>query len=338
MFHKALDRWDETKARRSDAAKVVTDLILDAELAFPGSGRVDSIAKFCALAERAASDPSYFGEPGQEIADVRWEDGWITFPSDVRTGVEPNDLVVAKVTERHPSDRALVVFHHWNAVSRYPQLAHFLAWQGITVAEVALPYHLERSRPGSAHADDMLSPNLGRTLQSMRQAVLDGRKLVRILRDRGYRRVSVLGMSLGSWIAGLVAAHDRTVSGAALFLTADSLADMVWTGRATRHIRASLEGEIDLADLRRAWAPLDLERHAEELARSNLDLQLVLAERDTVVLPELSERLVEALQKAGAAPDMLRLNCGHYSLSLPPYIVRAGSGLARLVATSLERR
>ena len=36
-----------------------------------------------------------------------------------------------------------------------------------------MPYHFERSRPGAAHADYMLSANLGRTLQSVRQAVVD---------------------------------------------------------------------------------------------------------------------------------------------------------------------
>ena len=70
---------------------------------------------------------------------------------------------------------------------------------------------------------------------------------------------------------------------------------MVWTGSATRHIRASLEGEIELAELRGAWAPLSLESYADKLARHGLELQMVLAERDQVVLPALSERLVSEL-------------------------------------------
>jgi pimeloyl-ACP methyl ester carboxylesterase len=165
----------------------------------------------------------------------------------------------------------------------------------------------------------------------MRQAVLDGRQLVAVLKEHGYGKVSVLGMSLGSWVAGLVAAHDRAVERAALFLTAGSLADMVWTGRATRHIRKSLEGKIERADLRRAWGPLDLGLHADKLAREDLDLLIVLAERDTVVLPDLSEDLVAKLNAAGARPEVMRLNCGHYSLSLPPYILRAGFGVSQLL-------
>ncbi|RWP52637.1 MAG: dienelactone hydrolase-related enzyme, partial [Mesorhizobium sp.] len=114
--------------------------------------------------------------------------------------------------------------------------------------------------------------------------------------------------------------------------TAGSLADMVWTGRATRSIRDSLEPEIELTDLRRAWGPLNLENYAHSLARPGLDLQLVLAKRDKVVLPELSERFMQRLKDAGARPSISKLNCGHYSLAMPPYILLAGLSLKRFLS------
>src|SRR5690606_11353176 len=133
-------------------------------------------------------------------------------------------------TENRASDKALVMFHHWNASGYNRQIASFFAKRGITVAGIAMPYHLQRSRPGSHYADYMLSPNLGRTIQAIRQAVWDGQRLITWLKNQGYREISVLGMSLGSWVAGLVAAHDTNVSKVSLFLTAGSLADMVWAG------------------------------------------------------------------------------------------------------------
>lgn len=142
----------------------------------------------------------------------------------------------------------------------------------------------------------------------------------------------LLGQSLGAWVAGLIAAHDPAVRKAALLLSAGSLADMVWTGRATRHIRASLEAEVGLAELRRAWAPLNLENYADKLARTDLDLQFVFATRDTVVLPDLSQQLIGKLKAAGAAPGVLELNCGHYSLSLPPNVIWAGRSVLRLLS------
>jgi hypothetical protein len=120
-------------------------------------------------------------------------------------------------------------------------------------------------------------------------------------------------MSLGSWVAGLVAAHDPAVSKASLFLTAGSLADMVWTGRATRSIRESLEPAIGLTDLRQAWEPLNLENYVHGLGRSGLKLHIVLAKRDKVVLPDISQRFLQQLEAVGAKPLVVKMNCGHYS-------------------------
>lgn len=331
MYHSWLDRWDERRAQRGDAVKEEAAFALDAQLAFPSAGNGECIAGFCDLAEQAVAAGTFFNEPEGSDLDFEWHDGWIIFASSILTDTAENNVVWAKVTESRSKDRALVIFHHWNASARYGQLARFFSRRGLTVVQIAMPYHLERDRPASSHADYMLSANLGRTIQSVRQAVLDGRKLIRVLQHRGYGEVSVLGMSLGSWVAGLVAANDRAVRKAVLCLTAGSLADMVWTGRATRHIRAGLEGHIDQAQLGRAWSPLDLENYTDRMARPDLELQIVLARRDTVVLPDLSKRLTAKLQLAGARADVLELNCGHYSLSLPPYILRTGFRASRLL-------
>ena len=329
MYFSWLDRWDERRTRRRDDVKEVTGLVLDPELGFPANSGTASLDEFLDIAEKTANDPDRFFGLGDTVPDVSSDDLWVRFPSSISTGIAENDTVHAKVTKAGSSDHAVIVFHHWNASSRNAQLARFLAMQGLAVVEMAMPYHLERSRPGSSHADFMLSPNLGRTLQSVRQAVVDGRHLVGILQHAGYTSVSVLGISLGSWVAGLVAAHDPAIRRASLFLSAGSLADMVWTGGATQHIRASLEGKMELSELRRAWAPLSLGNHAARLARPGLDVQLVLAKRDRVVLPALSEEFVQQMKGRGASTYVKRLNCGHYSLALPPYAVSAGISAGR---------
>jgi dienelactone hydrolase len=334
MLHEMLDLWDERRARRGDAAKLPVPPVIDARLAFPDAPPSPDLETFCSLVERAADDPAFF-EPGPvPERDVRWTDGWLRFSSALASDLEANDTVHASVEPGGGRGHALVVFHHWNARKRSSRLARYFAKRGITVVQMAMPFHMERRRPGTENVDDILSPDLGRTLHTMRQAVLDGRALVSVLRDAGFDRVSVLGMSLGSWVAGLVAAHDDRVRCAGLFLSAGSLADMAWAGRATRHIRASLDGVVEPTQLRRTWAPLDLERHAPKLARPGLTLQFVLAKRDTVVPPELSERLVEAVRTAGADPHVRWLDCGHYSLSLPPFILMAGRSMASALSSA----
>ena len=331
MYLSWLDRWDEQRAKRGEDGKATRSFTLDAELAFPGE-RIEGIREFYARADQACADPTFFEEREGADQEVDVSDDWIRFPSGTVTDVAENNTVWAKITKSGSLDKALVIFHHWNARSRNAQIAGYLSRRGITVVEIAMPYHFERSRPGSLHADYMLSANLGRTIQAVRQAVCDGRKLIRWLKSAGYREISVLGMSLGSWVAGLIAAHDANVSKASLFLTGGSLADMVWTGRATRSIRSSLEPEIELADLRRAWSPLNLENYVHRLARPDVDFQVVLAKRDTVVLPELSESLLLGLKNAGSRPQILKLNCGHYSLGKLPYILYAGLRLKRFLS------
>jgi len=331
VFLKLLDRWDESRAVRGEQAKSLEDFVVGSELAFPQAGAGLSFDEFCGWADTAKADPAYYDMPAGYAPRIDAEDGWLRFPSAVQSHMPANDRVTAKITQNGPSQRALIVFHHWNASSRQSALAGYFARLGWTVVEVSMPYHFERSRPGAAHADYMLSANVGRTLQSVRQAVLDGRAVVRWLADRGFRQIAVLGMSLGSWVAGLVAAHDPAVSKASLFLTADSLADMVWSGRATRAIRQSLEPAVDLSGLRRAWGPADLGCYAQRLARSDLNLHVVLARRDTVVLPDLTRRFVGQLQAAGADPVLKELPCGHYSLALPPFGLMAGLSLKRFL-------
>lgn len=331
MYLKWLDRWDERRVQRGNALKEPTDFVIDADLAFPGADPNTTLPEFCVLADEATEDTTFFDRPAISILDVERKEKRLTFLSDIQTDIDSNNVVCARVTDSGQMDRALIVFHHWNAQKHQRQLAAYFSKRGVTVIEMALPYHFDRSRPGSTYADYMLSANIGRTIQSVRQAVLDGRKLIAWLKAEGYGEITVLGMSLGSWVAGLVAAHDDLVSKASLFLTAGSLADMVWTGRATQAIRRSLSHDINLSDLKRAWHPINQETYARKLSRPGLELQLVLAKRDTVVVPELSQRFEQVLRDNGARPDVLELNCGHYSLALPPNIFFAGLRLHNLL-------
>ena len=334
MYYRWLDQWDERRTRRRDDVKKVTGLVLDPELVFPAREGASSLEAFCDSAELTAANSGSFFGLSDPIANICTDAQWIRFPSSVSTGISENDLVHAKVTRAGSFDHAVIVFHHWNATSRNAALARHLARQGLTVVEIAMPYHLERSRPGSSYADHMLSSNLGRTLQSVRQAVMDGRQLIRVLQSAGYRSVSVLGISLGSWVAGLVAAHDPEIHKASLLLSAGNLADMVWSGAATQHIRSGLEGKMERSDLRRAWSPLDLGSYATRLARPGLEVQFILAKRDKVVLPDLSETFIQQLQSAGASPQVTRLNCGHYSVGLPPYAIKVGVNVSRFLRSS----
>jgi pimeloyl-ACP methyl ester carboxylesterase len=194
-----------------------------------------------------------------------------------------------------------------------------------------LPYHFSRSRPGALYADYMVSSNLGRTIQSMRQAVWDGQQVVGWLESQGYEQISVMGFSFGTWVAALVASFDIRVTKLSLFLAGGNFADFVWSGRATQAIKRSIESEIDQNMLRRIWSCLDLELQAERLSRNSLRTHVILAKRDKVIIPAVSESFVSKLGMAQPRLAVIRMNCGHYSLALPQYGLRAAMSLRRFL-------
>lgn len=332
MYRKWLCGWDEKQAATGDLVKRPMAFDINSNACFPDSHADHDIQSFCGLATKASRDINFYGGDLGAKPDYAQSGPILSFTSRIDTPEKANNCVSTRLTESNGSQHALVVLHHWNATKRNDRLASFYAKRGLTVAEMALPYHFERSRLGALHADYMLSANLGRTLGAVRQAVLDVRDLVACLFDKGYTRFSIMGMSLGSWIAGLAAAHDPRIERASLFLCGDSLADMVWTGRATRLIRESLEGKLNLDQLRSAWLPADLSIHAPLFGRADFAMQVILAKHDTVVLPEISNRLIATMRDVGCSPEVVELNCGHYSLGLPQYGLMAGLASRRFFA------
>ena len=61
--------------------------------------------------------------------------------------------------------------------------------------------------PELRRADYIVSANVGRTAQVCRQAVLDARRAIAWLFDRGYGSIGILGTSLGSCLSLLTTAH-----------------------------------------------------------------------------------------------------------------------------------
>lgn len=242
----------------------------------------------------------------------------VTFRSDITTADEENNTFECVVTDSGSKDHALVVFHHWYARSRYPAISRFFAARGITVVEATLPYHFGRG--ADDHSEEKLfNANLNQTVDSIRQAVLDGRKVVRWLHSLGYRKISVVGMCLGGTVAGLIAAHEEKVDKAVLLVTPGSPADLVWTAETMAALRGRIEAAISLDDLRTALGLINLEKHVWSLTRPGLDLMFVLGRNDTIARPATSDGVIDWLTRCDRPPEVLRLGCGHSSLGLFPY-------------------
>src|SRR5207302_9368417 len=127
---------------------------------------------------------------------------------------------------------------------------------GMGARRLSQPYHDRRMPPGLTRADYIVSSNVARTVQVCRQAVLDARRAIGWLAARGYERIGILGTSLGSCLALLTTAHEPLIRAQALNHISPYFADVVWRGLSTRHVRAGLDGHIDLDLLRALWKPI----------------------------------------------------------------------------------
>ena len=153
--------------------------------------------------------------------------------------------------------RAIVLLPHWNSDAiAYAGLCRVLNMLGIGVLRLSMPYHDIRMPVDTRRADYAVSANIGRTLDACRQAVIDIRCCLDWLEQQGYSRLGILGTSLGSCYAFLAAAHDPRIRVAAFNHAATYVADVVWHGQSTRHIRQGLETQIDLDSIARL-----VERH-----------------------------------------------------------------------------
>jgi Alpha/beta hydrolase domain containing 18 len=232
----------------------------------------------------------------------------------------PNDVARGTLFEARSRDRAIVLLPHWNSDSHgYYTFGRMLAHFGITCLQLTLPYHNERQTPGVNFARELVSENLGLTIQSNRQAIVETRACLSWLQTQGYRHLGLVGASIGSSLGSIVAALDDRVCAAVLLLMADDFAEVVWTGSATKHIKYSLEQRFTLEDLQSSWSIISPATYATRLSDRIKDLLIVSGKLDTVFLPELTKRYIDRLNSLGLRPTWIRLGCGHYTLSLPPY-------------------
>jgi hypothetical protein len=122
-----------------------------------------------------------------EITDYRLVDDQLTWTSAVHTPSPENNIAHGRFFQAKSKDgnrprNAVVVLPQWNAQPEsHVEACRIFNYIGMSALRLTLPYHLQRKPPELERADHLVSTNIGRTIQSMRQAVLDTRAAVRWL-------------------------------------------------------------------------------------------------------------------------------------------------------------
>jgi pimeloyl-ACP methyl ester carboxylesterase len=269
--------------------------------------------------------------------DFQFSDNSLSWQSQITTAWTENNTVRARFFPAENARRAVVVLPHWNAPKgSYESLCRVFNRIGIAALRLTLPYHEERMPPDLKRADFLVAPNIGQTLQSMRQAVLDTRAAVRWLKKQGFERIGIVGTSIGSATAFLAIVHEPEVGAAVFNHVSGYFSDVVWRGVSTYHVRESLEKAVSLRDLREFWLPISPMAYAEKLkllpARP---FRFIYTLYDLTFPIDLSREMMLELRRRGIAHDETILPCGHYTLGEKPWIYLDGWKIVNFLRRNL---
>jgi hypothetical protein len=279
------------------------------------------------------SDSYHFYEP---VRDWQLKGRHLKFTSPLSTIYPKNNTVHGWYFPADSNGRVVLVLPQWNCDARgHIALCRMLNWFGISALRLSLPYHDLRMPENLVRADYMLSPNLGRTLQAVRQAVIDSRAAFDWLQTQGYGTFGILGTSLGSCVALITMAHDSRIQLSVQNHISPYFADVVWRGISTRYVRMGLEGHLSLEELREIWMPISPKAYLSKLIGTGQKSLLVHALYDYSFPPDLSKEVLDDYRKFRIPHSCFKLRCGHYTSGVFPFNAVLGYAMCRYIRKNL---
>jgi pimeloyl-ACP methyl ester carboxylesterase len=203
----------------------------------------------------------------------------------------------------------VIMLHGWNGENCYRYLFPLLALRcrrnGISLMSFVLPCHGRRRAP-SGPGNDFISPDLAAMVLSTHQAIADAQALIAWLRQEGCGPIGLWGISLGAWLAGLLACNDDRVSFAVL------MTPIVRMDRAIEELEFCAPIRQSLAGREVPFRGLNLSDHHPRMHRRNL---LLVEGRHDLFAPRA---WVEELYEAWGRPRIERFHHGHISMLISP--------------------
>jgi hypothetical protein len=248
------------------------------------------------------------------------DDNWLEFDSPVVTPDPENNVVKGLWFPAKTGRKAVVVLPHWN--SKLPQqnaLCAGLQKLGISALRLSLPYHDARMPAALQRADYAMSSNICRTIDATRQAIIDTRACYDWLQQQGYEDLGIVGTSIGSCYAFLASSFDERIRVNMFNHCSTYVADVVWEGVSTKHIRKSLDGNVDLPTLRDMWRCISPPSYWDLFTHGKKKSKFIYTRYDTTFPLHLSRQVIEGARQYNWNHDVAVLPCGHYTMGEFPF-------------------
>lgn len=279
----------------------------------------------------------FFFKP--EIKDFGLRGDKLSWTSAVATPSPENNTAYATYFPHETNKKsAVLVLPHWNAkAGTYFDLCKFFNKVGLSSLRLTLPYHEERMPPELERADYLVAPNVGRTLQSLRQSVVDTRAAVAWLKEQSYEKVGIVGTSIGSCVGFFAFTHDMTIDSAVFNHVSGYVADVVWNGLSTYHVREGLGNNVELDELREYWMPISPMAYMEKLAKLPPRSQRYIYTLYDLSFPvDLSRDVMRELRRRKIKHSQAAIPCGHYTLGEKPWVYLDGYKIISFLHKNLK--
>jgi dienelactone hydrolase len=228
---------------------------------------------------------------------------------------------------------AIVMLHSLGDtnISVMRRFAHYLAFRGIGVAAMELPYHLHRRPKGERPGWRFVGAPVRAGAQAFRQAASDAETTAAWLQARPEidpQKIGIVGISLGAILAHLAMGEDESFSAGVAFLGGGDLPDLREHSLVSKldRVNRNLSSE-DRAILRGvdplAYATQNRPRH----------VLMVEGARDLLMPPRDARELWEALGR----PPIEWMDANHFGLGLAiPQAMHAAAAYLRHVWSGSE--
>ena len=283
------------------------------------------------------SDEFFFSP---EVSDFELNGEQLTWTSGIETtSVENNTAYATYFPHEANRKSAVVVLPHWNAkAGTYFDLCKFFNKVGISSLRLTLPYHEERMPPELTRADYLVAPSVGRTLQSLRQSVVDTRSAVRWLKQQGYEKIGVVGTSIGSCVGFFAFCHDMTIDAAVFNHVSGYPADVVWHGLSTYAVKEGIGDNLELDELREYWLPISPMAYMDRLSKLPPRPQRYIYTLYDLSFPvDLSRDVMRELRRLKIKHSKAAIPCGHYTLGTKPWVYLDGYKIISFLHKHLQR-
>lgn len=284
----------------------------------------DDVEGLASVADLWVREPEQFLFPAPEPVPYTLKSGLIEFPSRGVTSEARNRTGYIAYRPLRDGCPMVLAVPAWNTERwKLRTLLPTARQCGFGGSSISLPYQDERQPAQWRYAEALISSDLGRTMRSIQQSVLDTMDAVSILRQLGHERIVLLGFSVGSAVVNIVDAFDSRPLGVICVLCGDSFAHCVMHGISTRHIRKSIEPNISFELLDRIWRPLSAYSYVERLGSRPRPLRIMLTSHYDFTFPfDNGRRLRTRFEENAVEHEWKELGCGHYTLSCAPFSIR----------------